>query len=62
MNQYTPIRHFKRFSNLNQTLSEDDYDEIIDYALDIGITQAYQQEGETQLESFIPEFKNKVTE
>ena len=62
MNQYTPIRHFKRFSNLNQTLLEDDYDEIIDYALDIGITQAYQQEGETQLESFIPEFKNKVTE
>lgn len=62
MNQYTPIRHFKRFSNLNQTLSEEDYDEIIDYALDIGITQAYQQEGETQLESFIPEFKNKVTE
>ena len=62
MNQYTPIRHFKRFSNLNQTLSEDDYDEIIDYALDIEITQAYQQEGETQLESFIPEFKNKVTE
>ena len=62
MNQYTPIRHFKRFSNLNQTLLEDDYDEIIDYALDIGITQAYQQEGETQLKSFIPEFKNKVTE
>ncbi len=62
MNQYTPIRHFKHFSNLNQTLSEDDYDEIIDYALDIGITQAYQQEGETQLESFIPEFKNKVIE
>lgn len=62
MNQYTPIRHFKRFSNLNQTLLEDDYNEIIDYALDIGITQAYQQEGETQLESFIPEFKNKVTE
>lgn len=62
MNQYTPIRHFERFPNLNQTLSEEDYDEIIDYALDIGITQAYQQEGETQLESFIPEFKNKVTE
>lgn len=62
MNQYTPIRHFERFPNLNQTLSEEDYDEIIDYALDIEITQAYQQEGETQLESFIPEFKNKVTE
>lgn len=62
MNQYTPVRRFKRFPNLNQTLLDEDYDEIIDYALDIGITQAYQQEGETQLESFIPEFKNKVTE
>lgn len=62
MNQYTPVRTFKRFSNLNHPLSENDYDEIINYALDIGITQAYQQEGETQLESFIPEFKNKVIE
>lgn len=62
MNQYTPVRTFKRFSNLNRPLSENDYEEIIDYALDIGITQAYQQEGKTQLESFIPEFKNKVIE
>ena len=62
MNQYTPVRTFKRFSNLNRPLSENDYEEIIDYALDIGITQAYQQEAKTQLESFIPEFKNKVIE
>ena len=56
MNQYTPVRKFNRFKNLNNLLSEDDYDEIIDYALDIGITKAFIQEGETQKESFIPDF------
>ena len=58
MNQYTPVKKFNRYPNLNRILSEEEYDEIINYALDIGITKAYIQEGETQKESFIPDFNN----
>lgn len=60
MNQYTPVRTFERFKNLNRTVTEEEYDEIIDYALDLGITNAFIQEGETQKESFIPEFFNEI--
>ncbi len=56
MNQYTPVRNIPNFKNLNRTLTEEEYDEIIDYACDIGITNAFIQEGETQKSSFIPDF------
>lgn len=58
MNQYTPVRMIPKFENLNRTLTEEEYDEIINYACDIGITNAFIQEGETQKSSFIPEFSD----
>jgi len=60
MNQYTPIKKFKRYQNLNKKITDEIYQEIIDYALDIGITKAFIQEGETQSESFIPEFSSNI--
>lgn len=59
MNQYTPIKHFERFKELNQKISIEDYDEIIDYAIDLGIEKAFIQEGDTASESFIPDFLNQ---
>ena len=59
MNQYTPVREIPKFSNLNRTLTEEEYNEIINYACDIGITNAFIQEGETQAISFIPKFYNE---
>lgn len=61
MNQYTPIRKFLKYPNLNRTLTEQEYEEIIDFACDTGITNAFIQEGETCKESFIPEFYDKPT-
>jgi len=60
MNQYTPIKKFKRYQNLNKKITDEIYQEIIDYALDIGITKAFIQEGEPQSESFIPEFSSNI--
>ena len=34
----------------------EEYDEVIDYALELGVTNGFIQEGETSEESFIPEF------
>lgn len=58
MNQYTPIRNIKEYDELNKTVEENEYDELINYALDIGIKNAFIQEGETCKESFIPNFSN----
>ena len=58
MNQYTPVRKCK-YDELNNTVKEDKYDEIIDYAWNIGIRNAFIQDGETQSDSFIPKWDFK---
>ena len=56
MNQYTPYGDIKEYEELQRTLTVEEYDEVVDYAIDIGIEQGFIQEGETAKESFIPEF------
>ena len=56
MNQYTPLEHIDKYDNLNRKVTQEEYDELINYACDLGITNAFIQEGETQSESFIPDF------
>ena len=62
MNQYTPVRKCE-YDELNKKISNEVYDEVINYAWDIGIRNAFVQEEGTQSESFIPDFKeNSLTE
>lgn len=56
MNQYTPLKHFDTYQNLNRKVDNDEYQDVIDYAIDLGVKYAFIQEGETQSESFIPNF------
>lgn len=56
MNQYTPLKQVSNIKELNQKVSEKDYDKLINYACDLGIKNAFIQVGDTQKESFIPEF------
>ena len=56
MNQYTPLEQVKDIKPLNRKVGNREYDVLIDYAASIGIKNAYIQDGETALESFIPEF------
>ena len=58
MNQYTPIRKLE-INELNHTVSNDEYDDVINFACDLGISNAFIQEGETQKKSFIPDFRNQ---
>lgn len=55
MNQYTPVRTCE-YNELNHKVSNSVYDDIIDYAWNIGIRNAFIQEEGTQCESFIPLF------
>lgn len=55
MNQYTPVRKLE-YDELNDKVKDNDYDELINYAYDLGIRNAFIQEGDTQGKSFIPDF------
>ena len=59
MNQYTPVRKLE-YEELNRTIDDFEYDSIIDYAYDMGVRNAFVQDGETQRESFIPNFDEFV--
>lgn len=56
MNQYTPVRKIDKYKELNNTVTNNEYDKLINYACDLGITNAFIQEGETCKDSFIPDF------
>ena len=56
MNQYTPTNNLTNYQEINKTVNDSEYDELINYAIDLGIKNGFMQEGETQKTSFIPEF------
>lgn len=55
MSQFTPIA-LKDYPEINRTLTRREYERLVDYALEIGITNAFIQEGDVAKDSFIPEF------
>lgn len=59
MSQYTPFGEISFFPELMQKVSENEYNELIDYALSLGIENAFIQEGESADESFIPDFSGQ---
>ena len=56
MNQYTPMKTFERFPELNRKVTKREYGRLIQTALDLGVEKAFIQEGKTQEKSFIPDF------
>ncbi len=59
MCQYTPLPHVAAsYPELARRVTQEEYDELVDYAIDLGITQAYTQEMESASESFIPDFES----
>ena len=56
MNQYTPLENVKDYPELDRKITEEEYDEVVDYAIELGIENGFIQEDETAEESFIPSF------
>lgn len=56
MSQYTPLNINAEYPELMGKISSKEYEKLADYALRIGIENAFLQEGEAASESFIPEF------
>lgn len=59
MNQYTPLSAVEKYPELNRRITEEEYEELVDYALELGVENGFIQEGETASESFIPEFNEE---
>lgn len=62
MNQYTPPKDIAAmgFSEIARSVTKREYEKVIDYALELGVVNAFIQEGGTASESFIPDFDDKA--
>ena len=57
MNQYTPMPTIQtRYPELNRNVTDEEYEEVVDFAIELGVENGFIQEGETADESFIPAF------
>jgi len=59
MSQYTPFGELKDFPELKNKVRTADYDKLVDYAIKIGVTNAFIQDGSSAKESFIPDFSGQ---
>lgn len=59
MNQYTPLPQVENLPELNRKVTKREYERLLDYALSLGVENAFIQEGETAKESFIPAFDSE---
>lgn len=60
MNQYTPVEVIDKYPNLNRKVSDEEYEDVTNFAVELGVEMAFIQEGETQDTSFIPDFDDSV--
>ena len=56
MNQYTPVAALENYPELTRKVTRREYDRLVDYAISLGVENAFIQEGDTAKESFIPMF------
>lgn len=59
MNQYTPFVRLQEnpgFRELCRKVTKREYESVVDYALGLGVKNAFIQEGDTAQDSFIPAF------
>lgn len=56
MHQYTPLHNACEYPEINRKVSEKEYDNLLDYACNLGIENAFIQEEESASEDFVPDF------
>jgi len=56
MNQFTPMHNTYEFKELNKPLNPKHYESLIDYCVELGVTNGFIQYGGTVSESFVPDF------
>lgn len=61
MNQYTPMdtERMNKYPEILRNITKREYDKVIDFAIELGVSNAFIQQGETCKESFIPDFNGE---
>lgn len=59
MSQYTPMPHMKEHPLLGRRVTKREYERLLDYAVELGITNAFIQDRHVAKESFVPEWNLK---
>lgn len=56
MSQYTPFGDAYKYPELTRKITKREYDNVVDYAISLGITKAFYQDFKSQSEAYIPEW------
>lgn len=56
MSQFTPMPGLEAYPEINRPVTRREYERLVEYALSIGIENAFIQEGDVAKDSFIPAF------
>lgn len=56
MSQFTPLFNVENYPELNRKVSEKEYEEYVNYAIELGVENGFIQEEDVADESFIPHF------
>ncbi|MBO5742879.1 MAG: radical SAM protein [Clostridia bacterium] len=56
MSQYTPNKNTDKFPEINRKVRKKEYENLVDYVINLGAKNVYIQEGSSADESFIPPF------
>lgn len=56
MSQYIPLEQVEKYPELNRRVTQEEYDELVNFAAELGVENGFVQDGEAASESFIPEF------
>ena len=56
MSQYTPCTDLVKYPEINRKLTQQEYDDVVDFAVELGLENGFLQEGKAASESFIPPF------
>lgn len=59
MNQYIPLNNANKYEEINKYLDKRHYDSLINYAIKLGVENAFVQDEGTNIESYIPEFNGE---
>lgn len=59
LSQFTPLSYLSEYPELNRKITEEEYEDVVDYAIEIGVDNGFIQEGDVAEESFIPDFEGQ---
>ena len=59
MHQFTPFPRLAQYPEINRRVTKREYSRLLDYALDLGVENAFIQDGSVAKESFVPEWNGE---